>query len=254
MNDGTTVDGGRAFPELSRSVAHLEFDVARQGAQPGINVAFVISAEANLMDLAGPWEVFRDVSIGEGADERAPYRLYTVSDRAEPVQATGGLILVPEYILADAPPPRVISVGAQRGSPELRQWLREQVGRTEVLLSVCTGAFELGRAGILADRRATTHHSYWTHFAEEFPDVTLVRGRRFVDDGNIVTAAGLTSGIDAALHIVQRMFGHSVAERTAEYMEYDGGGWRTGERAAPVASPRAAWPVGSARPDSVAQS
>ncbi len=195
-----------------------------------INVAFVISPRANVIDLAGAWEVFQDVMIGEGDDHRMPYRLYTVSDRTDPIEATGGLKIVPDYRLADAPAPRVISVGAQRGSPEIHQWLRAQAGRVDVLMSVCTGAFQLGRAGVLNGRRATTHHDFWGTFEDEFPDVTLVRGRRYVADGNIITAGGLTSGIDAALHVVARMFGEQAAERTATYMEYDSQGWRRGER------------------------
>lgn len=194
-----------------------------------INVAFVVSPEANVMDLAGVWEVFQDTSLGRGDERQLPFRLYTVSDRADPIEASGGLSIIPDYSLAEAPTPKIISVGAQRGSAEIHRWLEKSAGRVDVLMSVCTGAFQLGRAGLLAGRRATTHHQYWESFLEEFPDVILVRGRRFVIEGDILTAGGLTSGIDAALHVVAGLLDESVAERTARYMEYQGDGWRTGE-------------------------
>lgn len=204
----------------------------RTSQEGRIDVAFVISPGANVIDLAGAWEVFQDTMVGHGDDHRMPFRLYTVSDKAGPLEATGGLTLVPDHTLDEAPPPRIVSVGAQRGSPAIHRWIREQAGRVDVLMSVCTGAFQLARAGVLDGRRATTHHDFWDAFAEQFPDVTLVRGRRFVDDGDIVTAGGLTSGIDAALHVVARMLGEAAAERTADYMEYDSDGWRTRNRAA----------------------
>ena len=200
----------------------------QQGSER-INVAFVISPEANVMDLAGVWEVFQDTTAGKTDERRSPFRLYTVSDHAEPIEAAGGLSIIPDYSLAEAPAPQVISVGAQRGSAQIHRWLEESAGHVKVLMSVCTGAFHLGRAGLLEGRRATTHHEHWESFRDQFPDVILVPGRRFVDEGNIVTAGGLTSGIDAALHVVGRLLDEFVAERTALYMEHQGDGWRTGE-------------------------
>lgn len=196
-----------------------------------MHVAFVISENANAIDLAGAWEVFQDTMIPDGRGHRHPFNLYTVSDRTDVVKATGGLKIVPDFRLGDAPAPRVVSVGAQRGSAAIHEWLRSQHRRPDVLLlSVCTGAFQLARAGVLSGRRATTHHDFWDSFEERHPDVTLVRGRRFVEDGDIVTAGGLTSGIDAALHVVARLVGRQAAAATAEYMEYDSEGWRDGVR------------------------
>jgi transcriptional regulator GlxA family with amidase domain len=93
-------------------------------------------------------------------------------------------------------------------------------------MSVCTGAFQLARAGLLEGIPATTHHDYFEDFAKEFPDIELRRGLRFVDSGRIATAGGLTSGIDMALHIVSRYFGVKAAEATATYMEYASDAWR----------------------------
>ena len=169
--------------------------------------------------------------IHDGESHRHPFRLYTTSDGTDVIKATGGLKIVPDFRLGDAPAPDVVSVGAQRGSPTIHEWIRAQHRRPNVLLmSVCTGAFQLARAGVLSGRRATTHHDFWDSLEERHPDVTLVRGRRFVDDGDIVTAGGLTSGIDAALHVVARLVGTAAAVATADYMEYDSEGWRDGVR------------------------
>jgi transcriptional regulator GlxA family with amidase domain len=93
-------------------------------------------------------------------------------------------------------------------------------------MSVCTGAFQLARAGLLDGQRATTHHDFYDRFADEFPQVHLERGLRFVENRRIATAGGLTSGIDLALHTVERYFGRDVAQWTADYMEYTGTRWK----------------------------
>lgn len=194
-----------------------------------LQVAFVISAGANLLDLAGAWEVFRNTLVERGEEHWRPFRLFTVCPQPHAIETTGGLFIIPAHTFATAPLPDIVSVGAQNGSPEIHDWLAEQSRRADVtLLSVCTGAFQLARAGILSGRRATTHHDFMERFETEHPDVRLVRGRRYVRDGNVVTAGGLTSGIDAALHVVATIFGRDAAARTAEYLEYDSTGWHTG--------------------------
>jgi transcriptional regulator GlxA family with amidase domain len=96
---------------------------------------------------------------------------------------------------------------------------------TDVIMSVCTGAFQLGKAGLLSGKTATTHHDFLDRFAESFPDVTVKRGLRFVEEEKISTAGGLSSGIDLALRVVDRYFGRDVAQATATYMEYQSKGW-----------------------------
>jgi len=92
-------------------------------------------------------------------------------------------------------------------------------------MSVCTGSFLLAKAGLLSGKAATTHHNAYALFAADFPDVSVQRGARFVDAGNISTSGGLTSGIDLALHVVERYFGREVAQKTATALEYQGLGW-----------------------------
>jgi transcriptional regulator GlxA family with amidase domain len=155
-----------------------------------------------------------------------PFRLFTVADGRGPLRVSGGLQIVPDYSVEDAPRPRIVVVPAMRRSPGATDWLRRTAATADLVMSVCTGAFQLGFAGLLAGRRATTHHQFHERLAVEFPDVTVERGPRFVESSpNLATAGGLTSGIDLALRVVERYFGRVVAERTAAYMEYQSRGW-----------------------------
>jgi transcriptional regulator GlxA family with amidase domain len=197
-------------------------------AKGKIPVAFAISEGATVIDFAGPWEVFQDVMIssrGSNMDEQMPFQLYTVSEKTEPITGSGGMKLVPDYTFDSAPQPKVVVVGAQRGSKALHAWLNKMSASTDLIMSVCTGAFQLGRAGLLAGKSATTHHEYLEQFAKAFPDVTVKRGLRFVEEEKVSSAGGLTSGIDLALHVVERYFGREVAQTTANYMEYQSKGW-----------------------------
>lgn len=182
-----------------------------------LKVAFVITENANVMDMAGPWEVFRDAKI----NGRAGFELFTVSESTVPLTMSGGLRAIPEFTFVNAPHPDVVVVGAQQGSPGLRKWLQDRAKDSRVVMSVCTGAFKLAEAGLLDGKKATTHHDFWKEFAEKFPEVELQRGDRFVQSGDVIyTAGGLTSGIDLALHIVEKFFGRDVADQTATYLEY----------------------------------
>ncbi len=186
-----------------------------------IRVAFMISQGANVIDLAGPWEVFQDVHF----KGRMPFQLYTVGPDDKPVTATGGLKIVPNYTIENAPEPDIVSVGAQRGSKELTAWLQDVSERSSLTMSICTGSFQLGRAGLLDGLQATTHHDFFGDFEESFPNVEVLRGPRFVESKRIATAGGLTSGIDLALRTVARLFDEQTAMNTARYMEYTSTGW-----------------------------
>jgi len=205
-----------------------------------IAVAFALSRGATMIDFAGPWEVFQDVMVpapraqasqqGQAgqqahAQHRSGFSLYTVSEKTEPIEASAGMKIVPDYTFETAPAPKVVVIPAQAGSPALHAWLRKIVDSTDVTMSVCTGAFQLGRAGLLNGLEATTHHEFFDQFAKAFPDVKLKRGLRFVENQKISTAGGLTSGIDLALRVVERYFGRETAEQTAVYMEYQSRGW-----------------------------
>ena len=198
-------------------------------AKGKIPVAFTISEGVTVIDFAGPWEVFQDVMIrerGSDHDDQMPFQLYTVSETTQPLTGSAGLKLVPDYTFENAPEPKVIVVPAQSGSKALHAWLRKMSASTDVLMSVCTGAFQLGRAGLLNGKSATTHHDFLDRFAQSFPEVKVKRGLRFVEeDETISTSGGLSSGIDLPLRVVERYFGRDAAQATATYMEYQSKGW-----------------------------
>jgi putative intracellular protease/amidase/YHS domain-containing protein len=189
-----------------------------------IPVAFLISDGAAVIDFCGPWEVFHDVSVPNHPDQG--FHLYTVAETPDPIEVSGGMKVAPNYTLKTAPPPRVVVIPAQDGDTDaMLDWIRKSAESADVVMSVCTGAFLLAGTGLLAGKAATTHHNSYRAFARRFQDVQLKRGVRFVEEGNLATAGGLTSGIDLALRVVERYYGRETAKRTAYYMEYQGQGW-----------------------------
>ena len=193
-------------------------------AEGSIPVAFLISDGAVIIDFCGPWEVFQDAYVPGRKD--ASFQLYTVAETSNPIQASAGMKIVPDYTYETAPAPKVIVIPAQSAKSDATlEWIRKASKSADVTMSVCTGAFLLAKTGLLAGKSATTHHASYRQFAMEFADVRLRRGARWVDEGGLASAGGLSSGIDLALHVVERYYGREVAEGTAYYMEYQGKGW-----------------------------
>src|ERR1700730_8960600 len=140
-----------------------------------IPVAFLISDGAVIIDFCGPWEVFRDVMV-PGQSE-SPFRLYTVSDSTAPIRAGGGMKIVPDYTLANAPAPKVVVIPAQsEPSKAMLDWIRQSSKNTDITMSVCTGAFVLAKTGLLDSKNATTFHGAFGSFAMQFPTIELKRG------------------------------------------------------------------------------
>jgi transcriptional regulator GlxA family with amidase domain len=200
-----------------------------------IRVAFVMTEGATMMDFAGPWEVFQDVMMPERGDSmmrQMPFELYTVGISRDPVHTSAtpshaGIAIVPDYTFADAPVADIVVVGAQAGGPAVEDWLRKVHGQGITVMSVCVGAFILGKAGLLDDKPATTHPAYYKRFSEQNPKAKLVRGVRYVQsDAVTYTSGGVSAGVDLALHIVAEYLGAPVAQRTADYMQYQGTGWK----------------------------
>ena len=195
-----------------------------------IRAAMVVGDYSNLIDFAGPSEVFQDTWTGH-PDERddrpfldgpnMAFEVYLVSDTVAPFKAGPLTTFVPNFTFDNAPRPDVVVVGAQ-ASPTARtlEWLRAQAKTADVTMSVCTGAFVLAKAGLLDGLLATTHHSFYDVFAAAYPKVKLVRNVRYVENAKISCSSGLTSGIDLAFHVVARYFGEAVANQTASWMEY----------------------------------
>jgi transcriptional regulator GlxA family with amidase domain len=199
-------------------------------AEGNIRVAFLVDRFHNIVDLAGAWEAF-----GSAGTEQQSFQLYTVSPVRETL-SLGGVQMLADYTLDNAPQPHVVVMGAQSGrdvsdtNPAKSEWLRHVEPNADLLMSVCTGAFVLARSGLIDGRLATTHHDYYDSFESQFPRVQLVRNRRFVDNGKFVSAGGLTSGIDSAIHVIARYYSVEEAQRIAVYLEHYSDGWRTGVR------------------------
>jgi transcriptional regulator GlxA family with amidase domain len=183
------------------------------------NVAIVIYNQMELLDFAGPAETFQAAGGGER------YQVYTVSDTRKPIVSQGFVTITPQYTIADCPPPDLVVIPGgnattARKNQKLMAWIKSVAPDVQCMFSVCTGAFVLADAGLLDGLEATSHHGAVANLRKKYPKVKVREDRRVVDNGKIVTAAGVSAGIDGALHVVARMCGQKVAKRTAEYMEY----------------------------------
>jgi transcriptional regulator GlxA family with amidase domain len=226
-----------AWPPLS----HAEGEVMSEGkgvvvsrsklvppAKGTIPVAVAVTEDATVIDFAGPWDVFVSVMLperGPAMTDQMPFELFMVSDKLDPVTVEGGMKVVPHYTFENAPACKIAVIGAQRGSDQMQEWLRQIAPTANVTMSVCTGVRHLAKAGLLAGKSATTHHDFYDSFAKDFPQIDLRRGVRFVENEKISTSGGETCGIDLALRVVNRYFGKKVAQRTAVYIEHQGKGW-----------------------------
>ena len=154
------------------------------------------------------------------------FNTFTLAESPGTLRAVNGLTIVPTHTLESAPAPAVLVVPGGQGTrallrrPALLDWLGQRAARAEVTLSVCTGALVLAQAGLLAGRRVTTHHDCLDLLRQLAPAAIVDGSRRYHDTGGIVTAAGISAGIDASLHVVARLLGSGVADQTMRYMEY----------------------------------
>lgn len=189
------------------------------------NVAIVLYDGVELLDFAGPGEVFQEAGRLGASGGQSAFNVYTVAPSKVPVTSQGFLKVLPDYSIENAPPADVIVVpgGESRtltNDARFMAWARKAFAGAEISMSVCTGAFVLGKAGLLEGRVATTWFGAIDGLRQAVPGATVQDGRRFVDQGRVVTTAGVSAGIDGALHVVARLLGRDVAEKTAQYMEY----------------------------------
>ena len=188
------------------------------------NVAVVVYENAEPLDWTGPFEVYNDAaSFGSSNGARA-FNVYIVSKTTEPLNAQG-LKVVPNYSIANAPKPDIVIFPGGPASkiyddPDFFAWARKASTEAEIAQSVCTGAFVLAKAGLLDNLDVTTFHGALDALRKDFPNVRVQDGRRFVDNGHIVTTAGISAGIDGSLNVVARLLGRRVADQVATYMEY----------------------------------
>jgi transcriptional regulator GlxA family with amidase domain len=201
-------------------------------------IGLLLFDEVEVLDACGPFEVFSVANRVAARDGRpAPFEVVTLS--AEPaltVRARGGLPIVADRPLGDAPPVDLALVPGGvttriEGDPAVLAWVRSSARAGSVVASVCTGAFPLALAGLLDGRTATTHWEDQAELRERFPAVTVVDDARWVDHGSVATSAGVSAGIDLSLHLVARLAGEDLAVATARQMDYP---W-TPDPAAPAA-------------------
>ncbi len=197
----------------------------RPPAHGSIPVAFLISDGAVIIDFCGPWEVFQDARMA-GRQGDPLFTTYTVAETTKPIRASGGMQITPDYSYESAPLPKVLVIPAQSTRTEATlQWIRKVSKTSDVTMSVCNGAYILAQTGLLAGKSATIHHGSYGNLATQYPDIHVKRGARFVEDGNLATAGGLSSGIDLAFRVVERYYGREFAKQGAFDMEYQGEGW-----------------------------
>lgn len=188
---------------------------AHDMSSSNLRVAVLLFEGVEEIDYAGPIEAFG----ASGA------KVFTVGETKSTVESVWGLKVTPNYDFSDAPAADVLVVpggGIKEAwkNPKLLEWIRERSTKVKVVMSVCSGAFILGKAGLLDGIPATTTASLRPQLAQMFP-TAKVSEKRFVDAGRIVTTAGLSAGIDGTLHLIARESGNKQAEAVAAYMEYD---------------------------------
>lgn len=191
-------------------------------------VGIVLFDEIEVLDFCGPFEVFSVVRLDEAKrrEEPSPFTVKLVSETGQTITTSGGMRVTPDYSFAGCPPLDILCVpggwGTRRelSNPAMLEWLRSRAPQVELLTSVCTGAMLLGFAGLLEGRRATTHWRSLDWMRDSFPHTTVLYDQHVVEDGNLISSAGISAGIDLALQVVARYHGEAIARATAKHMEY----------------------------------
>ena len=187
-------------------------------------LAILVFDDVEVLDFCGPFEVF---SVANRFTEPPAFNVLTVAEKpSPPVVTRGGLSVNPHHRLLDCPQPDVLLVPGGQGTrkemnnPALIDWIGQASTKAELVLSVCTGALLLAKAGLLDGLGATTHHGAIDLLRQTAPQTTVHTDRRFVDSGRVICSAGIAAGIDMSLHVVRRLLGQEVAMKTARQMEY----------------------------------
>src|SRR5262245_11343833 len=191
-------------------------------------VGILIFPDVEVLDFCGPFEVFSVTRLDEQLrrEEPSPFEVVLVAEQAGSVKTTGGMMVTPHHTIDTCPPLDVLVVPGGWGTraeiknPRLLDWIKARAAQVETLTSVCTGSMLLGQAGLLDGGHATTHWRALQWMRAAFPAVTVEEKRHVVEDGNVLTSAGISAGIDMALKVVARYHGEAVARNTARSMEY----------------------------------
>lgn len=207
-----------------RTILLLLLLAATADAKPR-KVAVVVYNNAEILDFAGPTEVLSAAGRVATEDGQPALEVYLVAKTTKPIQAQGFVTVTPTYSIDTAPRPDIVvipggGVNALTDDPEMMKWLADVTGHSEVTMSVCNGAIPLAKTGALDGLTVTTHFGAIERLRALAPKAHVEDGRRFVDNGHYITTAGVSAGIDGALHLTARLLGRRVADQTARYMEY----------------------------------
>lgn len=197
------------------------------------NVAILLFDKIEVLDFAGPFEVFS--VCGAQGESPGHFNVYTVAEKS-PVMARNGLSVNPQYLFHNCPPPDILVIpggggyaenGKPYGSrlemdnPILLDWIKRVNESASLLLSVCTGALILAKAGLLEGLTATTHWKAIDQLKAIAPNTKVVDNQRWVDNGSVVLSAGVSAGIDMSFYVISKLLGPKVADETARYIQYD---------------------------------
>lgn len=195
---------------------------------PQQTVGILIFDDVEVLDFCGPFEVFSTARpTGNHDDDLKLFNVVTIAEKNEIVTCRGGLLVQPHHTIEKHPSLDILVIPGgpgtrrERHNQALLNWIAKKDQRTELTTSVCTGAFLLAERGLLDHRRATTHWDSIERLRANYPAIEVVNDKRVVDEGHVITSAGVSAGIDMALHVVARLYGDDVARWTARRMEYD---------------------------------
>ena len=192
-------------------------------------IGIFIYDQVEVLDFAGPFEVYvtaSRVKLKKMPGAEVPFEVFTVAAQKKAVTARGGLMVTPTYGFGGHPMPDVVIIpgGVIDGiesDPAILDWLKSVDRNSEITASVCTGAFLLAKAGLLDDMPATTHWEDQADLKAMYPGIHVLKGKRWVDNGKVVTAGGISAGISMSLHLVARLEDEGLAVATARQMEFD---------------------------------
>ncbi len=190
------------------------------------NIGIFLYDRVEELDFCGPFEALKSAAHTRKLNDMFPnWHVFTVAEEAGILKTSGELLIQPNYTFQDHPKIDLVLLpggmtNLQLERPTVIEWVRKVTQQAQLNTSVCTGAFLLGEVGLLDGHKATTHWGSLDRLAERYPKTQVQREVRWVDEGALVTAAGVSAGIDMSLHLIERLSGREMAEHVARYMEY----------------------------------
>lgn len=190
------------------------------------NVGILLFDDIELLDFAGPYEVF---SVTSELNDYKLFRVFTISQDGKAIKSVNGLRVLPDYDFNNHPEidvliiPGGVGTKAEMQKEEVTNWIKENHNISTITMSVCSGARLLGKVGLLDGLECTTHHEVIGHLHEIAPKAIISPDIRFAGNGKLYTSAGISAGIDLSLHIVENLYNHTISDKTRIYMEY--GSW-----------------------------